>query len=435
MPWYQSLPISGYWGWHWHMHHFNPPSTIASYYHPLLGPYDSRDPHLLASQALLMKYGGIDGIIADWYGIANFWDYGSILDALNAFIPYIRKAQLNFSVCYEDAAIKNMLANGLFSSRTEALAHGVEVMEWLEHNYFSDPFYLKIDNRPVLLTFGPQFFNSSEWSFLFANLNPQPHFFPLQYHFVDSAIRTGEFGWPEPAYGTSGTAARLDLFYNRAAAYGWEHFIGAAFPRFHDIYEEAGVGVSYGYIDAQGTYGSYGTSTYSYTLERGLKSSADIIQIATWNDYGEGTIIEPTEEDGYQFLEITQKLRKEYIDANFRYGAKDLRLPVRLYNLRKAHPSNTAVQANLNRAEDLLFADDLVGAEKLLAQIECTVHIEGDIDGDCRVNMDDLIILSLAWLSQPQDSNWDEDCDILPDNVINFKDFTVYAESWLAGSN
>ena len=24
MPWYQSQPVSGFWGWHWHMNHFRP---------------------------------------------------------------------------------------------------------------------------------------------------------------------------------------------------------------------------------------------------------------------------------------------------------------------------------------------------------------------------------------------------------------------------
>lgn len=81
MPWYQSEPVSGYWGWHWHMNHFSPPDTIASHYHPLFGPYDSNDPHVLASQALLMKFAGIDGMIADWYGIEDFYDSGLIRDA------------------------------------------------------------------------------------------------------------------------------------------------------------------------------------------------------------------------------------------------------------------------------------------------------------------------------------------------------------------
>ncbi len=372
-----------------------------------------------------MKFGGIDGMIADWYGIEDFYDYALIRDATNSFIPYIKEANLEFSICYEDATVGNMLYHDppYFPDRDAAVAHGVEVMQWLEDNYFTDPSYLKFDDRPVLLCFGPQFFTYSEWVTLFEDLDPQPHFFPLKYH---SAPKTGEFDWPHPGDGTEGVIPNLNAFYDRAASYGWEEFIGAAFPRFHDIYEQAGVHGSYGYIDDQDGL------TYEETLERGLQSDANIVQIVTWNDYGEGTIVEPTVEDGYLYLEITQELRKEYIDSNFPYVAADLRLPVRLYTLRKENQGNPPAMAQLAIVEDYLFANNLSGAGKLLDQIECTESITGDLDGDCKVNLDDLAVLALSWLSEPGDGNWNQDCDIFqpPDNVIDFQDFAKLAENW-----
>jgi hypothetical protein len=163
-----------------------------------------------------------------------------------------------------------------------------------------------------------------------------------------------------------------------------------------------------------------------------LRSDANIVQIVTWNDYGEGTIIEPTVEDGYLYLEITQELRKEYIDSNFPCVAADLRLPVRLYTLRKEHQANPTVMAQLNMVEDYLFANNLRGAEKLLDQIECTDLITGDIDGDCKVNLYDLAILASAWLSKAGDDNWDSDCNISQptDNVINGKLTKLLIDQW-----
>ena len=426
MPWYQSLPVSGFWGWHWHMNHFNPPTTIASHYRPLFGPYDSRDPHVLASQALLMKFGGIDGMIADWYGIEDFWDYGLIRDATNAFIPYIKQAQLEFSICYEDQTVKHMLNNGHFVNRDQAVAHGVQVMDWLENNYFTDSSYLKIDDRPVLLCFGPQFFTYSEWELLFANLNPPPHFFPLKYNTAPPG--TGEFDWPAPNDGTEGIGSNLDAFYNRAAYYDWEHFIGGAFPRFHDIYAEAGVGTSYGEIDDQNN------ATFTQTLERAILSNADIVQIVTWNDYGEGTIVEPTVEDNYTYLEIIQQYRKNYIDSNFRYTAADLRLPVRLYNLRKTYQADPVKMIQLDTVEADLFADQLAQAEMLMNQIDCNTGIVGDFNGDCRVNLNDFELFSSSWLSDSADLNWDPNHDISnpKDDRVDILDLRKFAENWLS---
>src|ERR1700722_4481607 len=83
MPWFQSQPFSGSWGWHWTMNHFNPnvinptngEQEIASWYYPLIGPYDSADPAVLEYHVLLMKLAGIDGAIVDWYGTDNFNDF------------------------------------------------------------------------------------------------------------------------------------------------------------------------------------------------------------------------------------------------------------------------------------------------------------------------------------------------------------------------
>ena len=82
MPWYMAKPHSQQWGWHWTMGTFDPEGhnggqpTIASHYHPIIGPYDSGDPDVLEYHALLMKLAGIDGVVIDWYGTVDFLDYG-----------------------------------------------------------------------------------------------------------------------------------------------------------------------------------------------------------------------------------------------------------------------------------------------------------------------------------------------------------------------
>src|SRR4051812_27029234 len=67
MPWFTAKPFSSGWGWHWTMDHFNPDRVnpagqreIASWYYPLIGPYDSSDPAVLEYHVLLMKLAGID---------------------------------------------------------------------------------------------------------------------------------------------------------------------------------------------------------------------------------------------------------------------------------------------------------------------------------------------------------------------------------------
>jgi len=70
MPWFVAKPFSSSWGWHWTMNHYDPDVVnafgerqVASWYYPLIGPYDSADPVVLEYHVLLMKLAGVDGVI------------------------------------------------------------------------------------------------------------------------------------------------------------------------------------------------------------------------------------------------------------------------------------------------------------------------------------------------------------------------------------
>ncbi len=131
-----------------------------------------------------------------------------------------------------------------------------------------------------------------------------------------------------------------------------------AFPGFHDIYQK-----SYGYIDDRKG------KTFQDTLALAMKSDSSLIQIATWNDYGEGTTVEPTVEYGYRYLEAIQKNRTKPGKV-FDYTPDDLRLPVRLYKLRKQKGSDPRLQVDLDSLSNLLFEGKLEKAKTLITDLE-----------------------------------------------------------------
>ncbi len=69
----------------------------------------------------------------------------------------IKKAGLKFVICYEDQTVKHMVENGHIQEE-DAIAQGQEVMRYLQDTWFKDDAYLKVDDQPVLFTFGPQVF-------------------------------------------------------------------------------------------------------------------------------------------------------------------------------------------------------------------------------------------------------------------------------------
>jgi len=86
-----------------------------------------------------------------------------------------------------------------------------------------------------------------------------------------------------------------------------------------------------------------------------MQQDLDVIQLITWNDYGEGTMLEPTVEYEYRYLEMLQAAQPELGNENFQFTADDLRLPFRLYQLRQLH-TDAESQQRLDKAFNALLA-------------------------------------------------------------------------------
>jgi hypothetical protein len=376
MPWYVAKPYSGSWGWHWTMNHFNPDVVnaagerqIASHYYPLIGPYDSADPVVLEYHVLLMKLAGIDGVIVDWYGMDNYLDYGVNNQRTLALLNWTRRAGLKFSLCYEDRTIQQEI-NGGFITAGNAILQAQRTLLYAQTNYFSDASYFRRSGKPVLLNFGPQYFKTSgQWPTIFSVLasTNQPAFFTLDNRVAGTI---GAFNWPPMWLSQSSggvlTTAALENYLAAFQQNGstWTAYISSAFPRFHDIYAEAGVGASYGTLaDSNG-------DTLRATLARALTNSSAYVQLVTWNDFGEGTILEPTKQFGYRDLGIVQEFRRQYLQPAFSHQTNDLALAARQFALRRQHGTNATIAAELDRVFTNLVSGNLAAARLQLAGVE-----------------------------------------------------------------
>jgi hypothetical protein len=369
MPWYQAPPVSSSWGWHWTMDHYSPGSVdesghhpIASHYYPITGPYDSSDPALLEYQVLLMKLSGIDGVIVDWYGSENFWDYSLLNESTQALFQQIKRAGLLFSICYEDQTIKHMVDNSHIVLK-DAHANAQKEMLYMQDNWFIDDAYLRDAERPVLFVFGPQYFKTiSEWEKLFSVLKTKPVF--ITEDKTLPPVTTSSYPWPPMWASYNGVLTEkaltdyLTSFYKNAVS--WDFWVASAFPGFNDIYKEAGVSEGYGFLDAKDG------ETFKYTLQLALESDPDAVQLVTWNDYGEGTNIEPTEEYGYQYLTIIQDTIRASINPKFPFTSDDLNIPLQIFKLRKQYADNSEVNGQLDRVFDLIVAGDLAAAREII---------------------------------------------------------------------
>lgn len=370
MPWFNSKQVSGDWGWHWKLKNRNPEKVIdgkreiASHYYPLMDPYDSSDPDALDCHVLLMKIAGIDGVIIDWYGIEEHWDYGVNHKNTLAMIKAIKKAGLKYAICYEDQTVGHLI-NAEKVKGDDGITHASDVIRYLANNCFSDANYVRLDGRPVLLVFGPQFFSGRQLKEICEDVKPSPLLYALP-HLAANSGADGAFGWP-PVTGGKEIAPKqwneyLDRLYQSEV--DARPAIGTVFPQFHDYYQEGEGRPSFGSISSQGK------ETFKTTIRRAWDSKSEIIQIATWNDYGEGTMIEPTREFGYQFLELIQNQIFANDSAKLKNSRSALELPIRLYKLQKAKTGQQSRAAKLDDVSELLFQGNYTSAKEELDRLE-----------------------------------------------------------------
>ena len=355
MPWYTADAEQNQFGWHWTMNHFDPSKVdddgkrqIASHHYPQIGPYDSGDPHVLEYHVLLMKISGVDGVVVDWYGSHDFRDYALIDRNTRALIQWLKKAGLKFTFCYEDRTINYLIADKEIEAAQDV---GETVAEFnkLATDYFEDDSWLRLDGKPILLIFGPQHFKPESWKKVTEKLKTPPLIFGLP-HLADKFKLDGAFAWP-PVHG--GKEIQQEQWKsNLESTYKTKRkLISTAFPGFHDIYAEAKLHDSYGFIDDRDG------ETFRETLSMARETDAPMIQIATWNDFGEGTIIEPTREFGFKYLEHLIET-----DSDAKFTEADLELPMMLFKLRQAGAKSADAIA------DALFEGDCERARKLLKQ-------------------------------------------------------------------
>lgn len=360
MSWFETNASAknGQWGYHWTLGTHNPEvidakgySEIASHYHPLIGPYHSGDPEVIEYHLLLMKYTGVDGVLIDWYGTHDVNDYAEIHQNSEQFIAILDKVGLGYAFVYEDRFLEQIVDAQLVSNAVEA---AVIDFNYLREFHFSKPNYIKRNQQPLVLVFGPITLETPEtWQAVFEQSKTAPYFLTLWNESEEAqGSANGEFSWvyKDQSY--------LEQFYSQGTK-DLDFAIGSAYPGFEDYYTEAGIdaGIDWEIPNSDGT-------TFRKTLELFTNSSLNWLQLITWNDFGEGTMIEPTKEIGFSSLEILHEF------AEVQLPKEILQDGYQLYQLRRLYANDSEIQLMLDQVFYYLISLQVEKAQLILNDIK-----------------------------------------------------------------
>jgi len=271
-------------------------------YHPVRTPstgyYDSHDPAIVEKQIDEAKSSGIDGFIVSWWGINDFTDRA----LKNVILPVAGKAHFGITIYYEYYE----------QDRDQILTD----FTYLIKEYGQSPAFMKMDGHPVLFVYDSVTtkFNREDWEFVFQGLDEQGLKCFCVADGISSAYHLGDaqfsylFDLFQGVHNYSPLGYSQDFlqqFYNsnalKANAKGIL-FAGTAAPGFDNSSWAPAFGKERLTINREDG------QLYRQTWEAAVASNPSWMMITTFNEWPEGTEIEPSQELGDQYLQLTREL-------------------------------------------------------------------------------------------------------------------------------
>jgi hypothetical protein len=347
---------------------------IASCFYPAIGPYDMSDPDVADYHCQLLKMTGIDGISFN-VGLFqhNLWQQKS----MRIYVAAMQRYGLKGIIRFENKAYAKT-----YPVHEEALAAACADMDaWMK---LIGPIQYRIAGRPVFMLFSFKLSPKEleTWKTHFPSAD-RPIIITYSSHAQYKGVVDGLFGWCglEPHFLTDHLPYRAYVTPELARQNEQAERLRAADLLTSGQISVYMAGVSPGFDDI-GCWG-WGTGprkvdrddgrTYAYRWEKTLATNLQLVFIPTWNDWAEGTTIEPSVEYGDQYLRMTREYAARF--KSTAASAGDFLLPIWIYKVRKT-TSDAAALRDMSAASDAIAAGDYRRAESIVAPWAARLKVE-----------------------------------------------------------
>lgn len=290
--------------------HWNDKVNIA--HEPLFGLYDSKDEGVIEAHIRMAKAAGIDGFIVSWWGVSTPED-----EALPIILKIADSLNFSITIYYESYRVKNLTADEM-----------IDELSYIIRTYSSNQAFLKVNGVPVIFVFTVGAWNRSPsfWSDVAKGLSVKvgPTYLigdlglPPDPKFAEAFDGLHWYGAPD----TMMTSQAFDLYEGNMKLglkdINWDQAIslilqGRSLPlkeKFLAFTVEPG----YDHTKIGGTeyLDRRDGQTYEEFWQTALSKNPDGILVCTWNEWHEGSEIEPSIEYGFAYLNLTRRYTSLY---------------------------------------------------------------------------------------------------------------------------
>jgi hypothetical protein len=240
--------------------------------------YNSQDPAQVHSQITDMISRGIDGVIIDWYGSADYSDGTAKLVMAEAE----QHPGFTFAIMVDKGALKLSPCPGCTPQQTL-----IQQVQYIEQTYIPSPAYMRINNRPMITNFDIDLHYTIDWDAVQKATSTNPDFIFQHASGFTHDDSGGSYAWISYTAGNFGLPY-LDKFYKASLAAPKEETFGGSYKGFNDTLASWGSNRIMGQQCGQTWLQTFSELNGYYDSGTPLAN----VQLVTWNDYEEGTEIE-----------------------------------------------------------------------------------------------------------------------------------------------
>lgn len=292
-PWYRTKDFSGFWS-HWgcgvpDLTKKKGHSEISTTHIPKIGLYDSSNPESIKRHIKMAEKSGIDVFICSWWGEKSETD-----DAFKVILNVAEKSKIKFTIYYELVPDESPEA---------ATSDFIYILE----NYSRSPAFFKVKGQPVIFVYSRAMFhlNSFEWREVLSKVKKEyPSLFIADLVFNElpsEIIRTFDGGHTYNPV--------VEIIFGKDMFESYRNFVERA-RRYKKIACVTVIpGYDDSYIDRKGPMVCEREDgrPYEELFKKAILSKPDWILITSFNEWHEGSEIEPSVEYEDLFIKLTSK--------------------------------------------------------------------------------------------------------------------------------
>jgi len=251
-----------------------------------VAPYVSADPATIQRQVAVAQGAGIDGFEVNWWGPGNQTD-GNLQTLLTIARPLGFKATIDFDM------------NSPFVKSPDDLVTDLRYLT----RYYSDSAWFHYGGKPMIVFYGITRFDVQTWATVRNQVDPNHQVLwmgegdQFQYLSVFDGIHPYSIAW------SANPAAQLLSYANRTRTYPGKIWMATAMPGYNDI----GVNGAKGFSVNRNNGAFYRT-----TWNGAVASNPQIINITSFNEWTEGSMIEASKSYGNLYVNLTAQFVTAY---------------------------------------------------------------------------------------------------------------------------